>query len=97
MCFVREWHFGFFANEIEPWLSLNIIVGFFWANPIFFSNERNYITSCVAWDRPIYSASVDDKATTDWHFELQETGAALTLNRDIDFLVTTSPAQSESA
>ena len=65
---------------MEPWLSSNVIVGFSWVSPIFFSNKRNHITSFVAWNRPIYSASVN-KAITDWHSEFHETGTALTLNR----------------
>ena len=68
--FVREWCDGFFVSYIVPWLSSNIIVGFVWLNFLLLSKVRSQIISCAKLDNATYSVSVDEKAITEWHFDL---------------------------
>ena len=62
------------------------------------TNRRNQIASCAANDMAMYSASVDDNATTPCFFDIQDTVAppSMKMKPDLDFLVIVSPAQSAS-
>ena len=71
--FVREWCDGFFVSYVVPWLSSNIIVGFVWLNSLLLSKVRSQIISCAKLDNATYSVSVDEKAITEWHFDLHDT------------------------
>ena len=98
ICFVRLWNLGFLDNSMAPWLSSFIIDGWSCFSPISLSNLRSHTTSCVAWLKATYSAAVLDLATQDCLLLLQLTVDPLIWKTypDVDFLVSTSFAQSAS-
>jgi len=62
------------------------------------SRSLGYMISCMAGVAPMYSASVDESATIDWSLLLHETVPPFIIHMkpDVDHLVSTHPAQSES-
>jgi hypothetical protein len=63
ICLNLLWNCGFLTMAIEPSLSPLITVGLGWGNPSSSNRFLSQHTSHPASDRPMYLASVEDKAT----------------------------------
>ena len=98
ICFVRLLSPALRARETAPRLSMFRTDGEASVIPSSQSRSLNHTTSCTAGVAPTYSASVDDSATIVWSLLLQLTAPPpiIHTNPDVERLVSTHPAQSES-
>ncbi len=85
-----------------PLLLCATLIFSYWSSsssrPISVSGSLSQVASFAARVNATYSASVDDKATVAYRLERQLTRSpfSMKMNLDVDFLVTWSPAKSES-
>ena len=74
MCFIRECWMGLRLSWVAPKLSQSNIGGEFRDRLSSWNRDNNQMVSEAAFARALYSASVDDLATTRCYFELQDIG-----------------------
>src|SRR5882762_6208212 len=98
MCFVPLPTMGLFAKSIEPLLSPNNVSGSGRGTRSSSVMFRYQAACTAAWERAIYSASVDESETTRWRREDQEIAAPhrKNTNAPVERRSASEAAQSES-
>lgn len=88
MCFERRDSMGFLVIAMAPALSHHIVTAFFIFNPNSFSSCFIHNTSWVVFDKEMYSASVDDRATIGCNLDCHDIGQfpRNIINPDVDLL-----------
>lgn len=73
-CFIREWKIGLAERYVVPTLSQNTTGGCVRVIPSSYKNELTHFISAEMLATARYSASVDDRATSDCFLEDQAIG-----------------------
>jgi len=96
MCFVQTCWVGFFVNDIAPWLSHRITIGFFsFMYPNSFMNFVIHMVSLVVCVLAMYSISIVNKVIVGCRLLFQEMAPFPITNTNpmVDFLSSRSLAQ----
>lgn len=80
-CFIRSWKTGLFVICLAAWLSQNKGVEPCWLTSSSYNNHLNYKFSLIVKAITRYSASAEDRGTTDCFLDFLETKAPPKVSR----------------